>query len=620
MRCTTCNQESTPNLLDAPIDLARYLFNRLYQLGIRTVHGVPSDYNLAALDYIPLAGLQLASNTNELNAAYAADGYARVKGLSALVTAFGTGELSSLNGTAGAFAEKVPVVVIVGTPSTMAQTKGLNVHHSLGNGDLRGFANLYKGFTCAQTNLCNAATAPAEIDRVLRACLLNSQPVYIEVPTDMIKARVSLLPLGVGLNLRPQSNFPTHEAFIIREMTRLFDNAQKPLIIVDGLTSRSNLASEADQFIQTTGWPTFVTPFGKSCADEGHPNFHGVLTGTTMQEGPVRKYMNSTDLVVRFGPIDSDANTAGFSTVPADIKRIDIFRNTIRLTGFDLQPRNVKSLLKKLLHDLNEPSRQYSMILYPQPYPDLPRPQEKLQELAHCSRDAHMKQALFWPEMSKFLREGDVIITETGSPFLGGSSVVLPPNTKLINSALWMASGYALPAAHGASLAQRDQNKSSSTPGSTETKDPGTGRTILITGDSAFQRSASALSSIFQSRANIIIFLLNNRGHATNRHIHPSNANAAYHSITNWNYLDAPGFFGAPAFDPSYPVVGRRVDVWGELVDLLNGEDEDDGMLRGRGVVLIEVVLGREDLSGFVPGGLGVAFGGEKESEGDNFI
>ncbi|KAL4957063.1 thiamine diphosphate-binding protein [Aspergillus filifer] len=594
MRCTSCNQETTPDHLDVPVDLARYLFNRLYQLGIRTVHGVPSDYSLAALDYIPPAGLQLAPNANELNAAYAADGYARVKGLSTLITAFGTGELSSLNAIAGAFAEKVPVIVIVGTPSTTAQTKGLNVHHSLGNGDLRGFANLYEQFTCAQTNLSNAATAPAEIDCILRACLLDSQPVYIELPTDMIKASVSSLPLGVGLNLRPQSNFPTHETFIIREVTRLFDNAQKPLIIVDGLTSRSNLASEADQFIQTTGWPTFVTPFGKSCIDEGHPNFHGVLTGTTMEEGPIREYVNSTDLVVRFGPIDSDANTAGFSAIPADTKRIDIFRSSIRLTGLDLQPRNVKSLLKKLLHDLNESSRQYSMILYPQRYPDLPRPQERVQELTPCTRDAQIKQALFWPQMSNFLREGDVILTETGSPFLGGSSMVLPPSTKLINSAVWMASGYALPAAHGASLAQRDQNKSSSSSSSTDTAATSTGRTILFTGDGAFQRSASALSSIFQSRTNIIIFLLNNKGHATNRHIHPSNANAAYHSIQNWNYLDAPKFFGAPGIDPSYPVVARKVSVWGELVDLL----EDDVVSEGKGVILVEVLCGRGDVSG----------------------
>ncbi|KAL4937045.1 hypothetical protein BDV06DRAFT_216188 [Aspergillus oleicola] len=559
LRCTICNKESTPDAPAVQVDLAKYLFTRLYQLGIRHIHGVPSDYNLAALNYVTPAGLQWAKNTSELNAAYAADGYARVKGISALVTAFGTGELSSLNAINGAFAEKVPVIIIVGTPSTTAQKKNLNVHHSLGDGDLRSFANLYKQFTCAQANLSDSATAPGEIDKVLRACLLNSQPVYIELPTDMVKASVSSVSLGVGLNLRPQANPPTHEAFIIREMTRLFENAQKPLIIVDGLTSRSNLTSEADQFIQVTGWPTFVTPFGKSCVDEGHPNFHGVLNDPTMGDGPVREYMSSTDLVVRFGPIDSDANTAGFSTVPADTKRIDIFRSSIHLTGFMLQPRNVKGLLKKLLRDLNEPSRQYNP-------------------------DAQIKQAMFWPQMSGFLREGDIILTETGTPFLGGSSMVLPPNAKMINSALWMASGYALPAAFGASLAQRDQNPSSGT--------ESTGRTILFTGDGAFQRSASALSAIFQSKTNIIIFLLNNKGHAVNRHIYPANANAPYHFIQSWNYLDAPNFFGAPSYDPSYPVLTKKVACWGKLLDLL----EDSIVAREEGFTLIEVVLGRGDL------------------------
>jgi TPP-dependent 2-oxoacid decarboxylase len=54
-----------------------------------------------------------------LPAAYAADGYARIRGVGALVTTYGVGELSALNGVAGSFAERVPVVLITGSsPST----------------------------------------------------------------------------------------------------------------------------------------------------------------------------------------------------------------------------------------------------------------------------------------------------------------------------------------------------------------------------------------------------------------------------------------------------------------------------------------------------------------------
>jgi len=73
----------------APVKLAEYLFTRLRQLGVESVHGVPGDFNLTMLDHVEPAGLNWVGNANELNAAYAADGYSRIKGLGAIVTTFG---------------------------------------------------------------------------------------------------------------------------------------------------------------------------------------------------------------------------------------------------------------------------------------------------------------------------------------------------------------------------------------------------------------------------------------------------------------------------------------------------------------------------------------------------
>ena len=77
------------------ITLTRYLFTRLRQVGVGSVHGVPGDFTLRALDHVPPSGLKWIGNANELNAAYAADGYARVKGISALFTTYGVGKLFS---------------------------------------------------------------------------------------------------------------------------------------------------------------------------------------------------------------------------------------------------------------------------------------------------------------------------------------------------------------------------------------------------------------------------------------------------------------------------------------------------------------------------------------------
>lgn len=92
------------------VTLGHYLFTRLRQLGVGSVHGVPGDYFLRALDLLKPAGLRWIGSCNELNAGYAADGYARVKGVSALMTTYGVGELSALNAVAGSFAEYAPVV------------------------------------------------------------------------------------------------------------------------------------------------------------------------------------------------------------------------------------------------------------------------------------------------------------------------------------------------------------------------------------------------------------------------------------------------------------------------------------------------------------------------------
>jgi TPP-dependent 2-oxoacid decarboxylase len=92
------------------LNLGQHLFARLRQLGVQSVHGVPGDFTLPLLDYVKPAGLKWIGNCNELNAGYAADGYARVKGISALSTTYGVGELSALNAVAGSYAEYAPVV------------------------------------------------------------------------------------------------------------------------------------------------------------------------------------------------------------------------------------------------------------------------------------------------------------------------------------------------------------------------------------------------------------------------------------------------------------------------------------------------------------------------------
>ena len=172
------------------IKLAEYLLIRLKQLGVDSIHGVPGDYNLAFLDYIEPQGIHWVGNCNELNAGYASDAYARIKGLGALITTFGVGELSASNAIAGAYAELAPVVHIVGTPSRHLQQNRALVHHTLNDGDFRRFAQMASHITIAQASLSDPCTCPQLIDSTIQQCLVHSRPVYIELPADMVATQV----------------------------------------------------------------------------------------------------------------------------------------------------------------------------------------------------------------------------------------------------------------------------------------------------------------------------------------------------------------------------------------------------------------------------------------------
>ena len=173
---------------DAEYTIGNYLADRLVEAEVDRVFGVPGDYSMTLLDYlIAQPGLAWTGCANELNAGYAADGYARMRGIGALCTTFGVGELSAINAVAGSFAEHVPVVHIVGSPASGTQAAARIAHHSLGDGVFTHFAEMHEKITCARAAL-TAATARPEIDRVLSAVRARRLPGYILIPADVAAA------------------------------------------------------------------------------------------------------------------------------------------------------------------------------------------------------------------------------------------------------------------------------------------------------------------------------------------------------------------------------------------------------------------------------------------------
>jgi pyruvate decarboxylase len=174
---------------------------------------------------------------------YAADGYARVKGISAIVTTFGVGELSAINALAGAYSEYVPIVHIVGYPSTISQRSGMLLHHTLGNGDFTVFQKMSAQISCAVSMLNDPHDAATLIDDAIKECWVKSRPVYVSLPTDMVQKKIEGARLKTPLDLSFPPNDPEKEDYAVGVVLKYLREAKNPVILVDACAMRHRVRS-----------------------------------------------------------------------------------------------------------------------------------------------------------------------------------------------------------------------------------------------------------------------------------------------------------------------------------------------------------------------------------------
>ncbi|EEK78902.1 Indolepyruvate decarboxylase [Bacillus cereus R309803] len=290
--------------------VSTYLLDRLSELGIEHIFGVPGDYNLAFLDDVLAHGnVEWIGNCNELNAAYAADGYARIKGIASLITTFGVGELSAMNGIAGSYAENVPVIKITGTPTTKVMEKGALVHHTLGDGKFDHFSNMYREITVAQTNL-TAEHAAEEIDRVLRACWNEKRPVHINLPIDVYNKPINK-PTEPIIKKPILSNKEALNKMLLHAISKI-NSAKKPVILADFEVNRFHAEIDLLHFVEKTGLPIATLSMGKGIFPEKHPQFIGVYTGD-VSSPYLRKRIDESDCIISIGVKLTDTITGGFT-------------------------------------------------------------------------------------------------------------------------------------------------------------------------------------------------------------------------------------------------------------------------------------------------------------------
>ncbi|EBU0484705.1 alpha-keto acid decarboxylase family protein [Salmonella enterica] len=530
-----------------PYTVADYLLDRLAGCGIGHLFGVPGDYNLQFLDHvIDHPTLRWVGCANELNAAYAADGYARMSGTGALLTTFGVGELSAINGIAGSYAEYVPVLHIVGAPCSAAQQRGELMHHTLGDGDFRHFYRMSQAISVA-SSILDEQNACFEIDRVLGEMLAARRPGYIMLPADV--AKKTAIPPTEALALpvhEAQSGVETAFRYHARQCLM---NSRRIALLADFLAGRFGLRPLLQRWMAETPIAHATLLMGKGLFDEQHPNFVGTYSaGASSKE--VRQAIEDADRVICVGTRFVDTLTAGFTQqLPAErTLEIQPYASRIGETWFNLPMAQAVSTLRELCLECAF----------------APPPTRSAGQPVRIDK-GELTQESFWQTLQQYLKPGDIILVDQGTAAFGAAALSLPDGAEVVVQPLWGSIGYSLPAAFGAQTACPDR------------------RVILVIGDGAAQLTIQEMGSMLRDGQAPVILLLNNDGYTVERAIH--GAAQRYNDIASWNWTQIP-----PALNAAQQAECWRVTQAIQLAEVL------ERLARPQRLSFIEVMLPKAEL------------------------
>ena len=521
-----------------------YLLKKLEEMGITDFFGLPGDYNFNIVSQIEKnPNLNWIGCTNELNAGYASDGYAREKGFGALVTTYGVGELSAINAIAGSFAENVPVIHIVGTPPLDAFKSEKILHHSFQGADSKVYMKMHEAVTSASAFL-NKDGAKLEIDRVLKTFYKERKPVYLAIPSDIAVMEISDREIDYDW-VSDSENLETAVKLISDKINKAF----KPAILADSLINRFGAKKEFDTFLEQASVPAVNFLTGAGIIDANYKNFAGNFL-STYGNLTANSLMKETDCLISVGVINGDLNSYG-AKLPYKINshiaiygtysyidgiKYDNIKMSDVLIGVSKNLRNKKSAIK--VEDIG--------------YESMPPAREALSSNYIYSR------------LQSFIKDGDIIIAETGLVSHGIFKMKLPSNTKIHSQLIWCSIGWATASALGVCIANPNA------------------RVVLVTGDGAHQISAMEIGNMHRYGVTPLILVINNDGYGIERLLF-GNEKAKFNDIMQMDY--------------SKFVRSFKGEVWSTCV---NTEDDFDKALRVTQIMdklcYIEAVTNKSDI------------------------
>ncbi|MBT8468234.1 MAG: hypothetical protein KJN97_05740, partial [Deltaproteobacteria bacterium] len=483
--------------------------------------GCPGDFVYPVCDaIIDDPDIRWIGCANELNASYAADGYARTKGVGVVVSTYGAGELCTFGGLAGAHAENVKVVALTGMPGLFEQKHDHRSHHMIA--DQPPAFDLFSKMTMPLTagGDCSAIITPQncvyETERLIAALLYHSRPVHFAFPRDVPHQPVVMPEGKMEIPLaNPQSNADALDA-VVREILHRVNNAKQACIFPGYLLRRYGCVGEARAMIEASGLPFFVGAQVKAVLPESHPQYGGVYQGhwQGLADPALTKFVEACDCIIGLGPESHDFNNA-LATMQFDFKatmNITPHKTRIGMATYDnVEMKDVlTALAKSMPKRAGMPEFKHA--------PSIGAP-------SGSATDPITYEPLF-ERIQALLRPNDILVADTTlAAMLGTVRMTLPEGVDIESQLSWGAIGWGTPAILGNCIAAPER------------------RCVIPAGDGGHQMTANDMGTFYRYGAKPIFLMVNNDGYlaerATNR-----NPDEEYNDVAKWNNADIPAAMG----------------------------------------------------------------------------
>jgi indolepyruvate decarboxylase len=484
-----------------PFTVADYILKRLSQYQVDTLFGVPAAYGAPLFDAVGAHDIKPVVTTTDLEAGYAADGYARTKGLGVVSVANGVGVLSMINAIAGAFVERSPVVVVNGGPNAanLTNLKELDVLFSHSTGQTDGDLNAYRLVTASAARAEQAADVPALVDHAISTAIRRKRPVYLEVDraiwtTDCTPPDGSLPVTNPAVGTEEQ---------LATTIIGLIRAATKPVLIVGLEIQRYGLADTMADLIAKLGirWSTQVP--AKSVLSEEEDGWVGIFAPPSSQPAAVQE----ADLIVMLGCVFPSSYATFIRNGTNRI--VTAYDGKVKIKNGNKQDADILALMTALVAEAAKQA--------PQPVPAAVDP-------APPPASGPLTYAQVFDRVGAALDDSWLVIPDT---FLGGASAAnLPVKGRdgYLSGAVWASIGHSVAAAVGASF------------GSSR-------RPLVICGDGGFHTSAQALSTFAHYCRNPVVLVIDNGVYGLEQYIidssyynDPNAAPKPYVVLNPWDF------------------------------------------------------------------------------------